>query len=370
MKRVLIVSLAAAVGGAERSMLLLAETLPGRGWAPVLACPPGELADRARAAGIEVGPTPWAAVGAISGPETAGAPWSGYRPLAMAGAAGASVANAVRTATLARRHRADVILSNSLHAHPFVTAGARLARRPAVWHLRDIVDPGPGRRVLGLLAKASAGVVAVSEPVADTVAGTRVTVVANPIRLTTPAPVDRGPEPVVGFLGRLDPEKGVEDLIRAAARVPARFVLAGAPVFAPEGYPELLVRLAERDAPGKVTFAGPVAEPEQALAGFDVLAVPSHREPWGRVAAEALTLGVPVVAADAGGLPEVVRDGVDGLLHRPRDVGHLAAQLTRLVTDEALRKELGAAAAEGAVRFGPDTHAAAVAAVLDRVAPR
>jgi glycosyltransferase involved in cell wall biosynthesis len=197
-----------------------------------------------------------------------------------------------------------------------------------------------------------------------------VTVVANPIRLTTPAPADRGPEPVVGFLGRLDPEKGVEDLIRAAARVPARFVLVGAPVFAPDGYLELLERLADRDAPGRITFAGPVAEPEQALGNFDVLAVPSHREPWGRVAAEALTLGVPVVAADAGGLPEVVRDGVDGLLHRPRDVGHLAAQLTRLVRDEALRKELGAAAAEGAERFSPDVHAAAVAAALDRVASR
>ncbi len=110
-----------------------------------------------------------------------------------------------------------------------------------------------------------------------------------------------------------------------------------------------------------MTFAGTVADPALALAGFDVLAVPSLREPWGRVAAEALTLGVPVVATSAGGLPEIVRDGVDGLLYPPEDVDALVARLRSLLDDPGRRREMARAGREGARRFDPGRHALEVA---------
>jgi glycosyltransferase involved in cell wall biosynthesis len=113
-----------------------------------------------------------------------------------------------------------------------------------------------------------------------------------------------------------------------------------------------------------------VAEPGTALAAFDVLAMPSRREPWGRVAAEALIAGVPVVAAASGGLPEVVRDGVDGFLYPPGDVGALADRLRTLLDDPDLRARMGAAGREGAGRFSPSAHAASVAALLDRAVAR
>lgn len=368
-RRVLIVSLASRAGGAERSMLLLARELPAHGWSPVVACPPGDLARRARAAGARVIETRWLAIPTIS---TREGDRKRYPLERMALALGRSVANAAWVAALARRVGADLVLSNSAAAHPFVALGARMARRPSVWHVRDIVEEGFGRRLLGMFAKLPAAVIAISHPVAETVAHPRVQVVTNPIE-ASPAgapPAWRNGAPVVGFLGRLDPPKGIEDLCEAATMVNARFVVVGSSLNAPPGYADGLRALAELRAPGRIDFVGPVAEPGTALAAFDVLAMPSRREPWGRVAAEALTAGVPVVAAASGGLPEVVRDGIDGFLYPPGDVGALAGHLRTLLDDPALRARMGAAGREGSDRFSPSAHAAAAAAVLNRAVAR
>ena len=363
MRRLLIVSLSATLGGAERSMLLLAGHLREHGWDAVLACPPGELAGRARDARVAVEVTAWRPVHAVSSRDGGR---KAYPPAALAAAAAATAANAARTALLARRARADAVLSNSLHAHPFVTLGGRLAGRRVVWHLRDIVDPGPGRRLLAGAARGAHGVLAVSQAVAATVPHRRSLVLHNPVAAVRTAP-RQPPGRVVGFVGRLDPEKGLEELISAAELVDASFVVAGEPRFAPAGYRRRLEAMAARRAPGRLRFLGAVADPAEVLPGFAVLAVPSRREPFGRVAAEALACGVPVVAAATGGLPEVVRDGVDGLLYPAGDAAALAERLRRLLDDAALRASMSVAASAGAARFLPSRHARQAAAFLDRV---
>jgi glycogen(starch) synthase len=80
------------------------------------------------------------------------------------------------------------------------------------------------------------------------------------------------------------------------------------------------------------------------LASLDVLALPSAYEEMGSVLTEAMASGLPVVASDVGGIPEIVRDGETGLLVPPGDVDALARALDRLVADPALRSRL----AEGA----------------------
>lgn len=103
-----------------------------------------------------------------------------------------------------------------------------------------------------------------------------------------------------------------------------------------------------------------------------VAVVPSRwAEPFGMSAMEALAAGTPVVASRVGALPEVVRDGVDGLLVPPGDGSALGAALRALLEDPGLRARTGAAAAAGADRFRADAVVARVeavyAAVLGRV---
>jgi glycosyltransferase involved in cell wall biosynthesis len=145
----------------------------------------------------------------------------------------------------------------------------------------------------------------------------------------------------IGFIGRFDERKGLLDLARAwpavAAALPAaHLVLVG------KGPAEDAARALLGDAP-RVLWLGFRRDVAAVLKAMDVLAVPSHWEGFGLVAAEALAAGVPVVAADASSLPEIVRDGREGLLVPPGDVAALSAALIRLGADPAERERLGAA---------------------------
>lgn len=367
-RSVLIVSLSPDAGGAERSMLTLARNLGAAGWRAIVAAPTGETARRAADQGTDVQHVPWRAIHPVSVRRRAGAR---YPVRQVAAAVTASVVNMALLTRLVIRERPAVLLSNSSSAHLFVMVSGRLTFRPVVWHMRDIVAPGLGRTVLAQAARGVAAIVAISGPVAETLAGRRVHVVGNPVELDRSLLVRRTEDhqPVIGFLGRLDPEKGLETLIRAMADVPAVLQIFGASRFATAGYEQRLKLLA---AAGRadVRFQGHVDDPEAALSAIDVLAVPSRLEPWGRVAAEALSAGVPVVASRSGGLTEIVRDGQDGLLVEPADVKAWAMALSALVSDTATRRRMSESALAGAWRFAPVEHARRIAEILDSVVAR
>ena len=136
--------------------------------------------------------------------------------------------------------------------------------------------------------------------------------------------------PEVLFAGRLSPEKGILELVEAANGM--TLVVAG------DG------PLRDR-VPGALGFV-----PHHALGPLyeraAVVAVPSHREGFGVVCAEAMAYGRPVVAGAVGGLLDLVADGETGLLVPPRDVPALREALERLIGDRELRRRMGAAARE------------------------
>lgn len=360
---VVLVSFADVLGGAERSLLALAPRLGARGWTAVLACPPGALADAARRAGVTVEPLAVRATRRV-GRHQAGR--RSYSRLAVAQYLLAGLANAVVVARAARRHRARLLHSNSMSSHVAVALAGRLTGRPVVWHLREMTRPGPGRRVLTTAGRLTSRMIAISRPVADALPGGRTVVIHNPVEApaTPPRPADWDvPRPVVGYLGRLDRGKGIEDLLTAAGRIDAHVVVVGASWGEGPEYLRSLQERAAQAAPGRVHFVGATDDPWSALAAMDVLVVPSLAEPFGRVAAEGQIAGVPVVAAAAGGLPEIVTDGRDGVLFPPGDAGALAACLERLLGDAELRRGLAEAGRAGARRFDPERHADAVAAL-------
>jgi D-inositol-3-phosphate glycosyltransferase len=179
---------------------------------------------------------------------------------------------------------------------------------------------------------------------------------------------------VVAFVGRIQPLKAPDVLLRAAAelraaadlRAPLTVAVCGGPSGSGLDRPTALIELAaELGIADAVHFLPPQAGDD--LAAFyhaaDLIAVPSHNESFGLVALEAQACGTPVVAAAVGGLRTAVRDGVSGVLvdgHRP---AHWARVIGGLLAAPGRRAELSAGAVRHARHFSWDRTADALLAV-------
>lgn len=175
-----------------------------------------------------------------------------------------------------------------------------------------------------------------------------------------------GDVPTVLFVGRLDPEKRVDELIRAfaALRPAARLEIVGEGSRLGE-WTALARRL---DVPA--TFRGFVTEDElrAAYARAAVFAMPGVAELQSLATLEAMASGTPVVAADAMALPHLVRPGRNGFLFPPGDVGALADALTTLLGDAVLRRRMGAASREIAAGHAVEATLAAFEGIYTRLA--
>jgi glycosyltransferase involved in cell wall biosynthesis len=152
--------------------------------------------------------------------------------------------------------------------------------------------------------------------------------------------------PVVGMIARLFPLKGHKELLDAAPAVVARqpnvrFLLLGDGIL----QDQLRERAREAGILDNVVFAGliPRERIPEMLSAMDVLVHTSLREGLARVLPQALAMGVPCVAFDLDGAPEVVIDGETGLLVRPGDDAGIADAIVRLLQDPELRARMGAA---------------------------
>jgi glycosyltransferase involved in cell wall biosynthesis len=150
-------------------------------------------------------------------------------------------------------------------------------------------------------------------------------------------------EPIVGFVGRLTRQKGVDVLLRAFAQVEtrhpdARLVLAGDGPDRPA-----LEKLARSLGLRRAMFLGWRSDIADIMADVSLLAVPSRWEGFGLVALEAMALGKPVVAARVSALPEIVVQGETGLLVSPGGEDELAEALLSLLLDPARAGQMGRA---------------------------
>ena len=156
-------------------------------------------------------------------------------------------------------------------------------------------------------------------------------------------------EHVVAFVGRIQPLKAPDIVLRAAAKLHrVRIVVAGGPSGSGLASPDGLVRLAdELGITERVTFLPPQSRADLAtlFQAADLVAVPSYSESFGLVAVEAQACGTPVVAAAVGGLPVAVRDGVSGTLVSGHDVDRWADALDNLLRLSAPEAEAMARAA-------------------------
>lgn len=374
----------AQLSGAELALVRLLPALQDAVEAHVILAEDGPLAGELRSSGarVEVMALPESARGLTR------------EQVRLGRLSGASVAQLIRHGVVLagrlRRLQPDLVHTNSLKAGVYGGWAARLARVPAVWHLRDRVaddylSPSGVRLVRFFLRTLPTTVIVNSEATLATVAGLGLTadVVGSPV---SPWMLDeevvRGARPQgsgsfrVGMVGRLAPWKGQHVFLDAFARAfptgGAVAVIVGSAMFGESEYEDRLreqvVRLRLED---RVEMTGFRKDVNDELRRLDVLVHASIvPEPFGQVVVEGMAAGLPVVAARAGGPAEVITDGQDGMLYPMGDATALASVLRHLAADPTARSALGAAARVRAGDYAPEVIAGQVLAVYARAVSR
>lgn len=345
-KRILSVHPVAERGGSDFCLLRIVRTLVDAGWDCHIVMPgTSPLAKEFEAAGATLHVVPMRRI-TQSGSVWY---WVGYVlrwPVAE-----------VRLARLAKCIDAGVVHTNALHCW-YGWAVARVLRLPHIWHAREIVVQSPAalRLERWLCRHFAWKVVAASGAVAEQLAGADVVVIhdvpdfeefrpQNAGRFRAEAGIGDGTR-LAGAAGRFDTWKGFDVVLDAVgplrvARPDVEVVIAGGPVAGKEEYAEQLARRAA--GMDGVHWLGMRTDMPELLADLDVFMLASTGpEPFASVLAEALASGVPVVATDHGGSPEMladvqapempadVQDGA-GLLVPPGDAPALARAVARLV---------------------------------------
>ena len=178
---------------------------------------------------------------------------------------------------------------------------------------------------------------------------------------------------VVGLAGRLEPSKGQETLLRAAALLTGRIprlavMLVGGETVGQSGEEKRLRRLARSLRRGEelpVIFTGYQNPLGCIVPAFDVAVLASRKETFGRVAVEAMALGVPVIGTNAGGVPEIISHRINGLLVPPEDPPALAAAIETIYANRELSAAMGKEALKTvAEKFSHDQHLKGLEAAL------
>ncbi|HET9073077.1 MAG TPA: glycosyltransferase [Solirubrobacteraceae bacterium] len=341
--RILAVNPVSFPGGAETTLLRLLRGLAARGWRVRATTPDGgPLADAIVAAGHD------------------------WHPLELGGLGRGQGAAALAAWPAAARLARDsdvVLLNGSVCGRLLPALSSRrqlrlldvndmVGRVPRFWRWADVIlaDTEAVRRRLVEL-----------DPRLDPL------VVGAPVDLEPPPadpPWPPGAGPVIGFVGRLEPRKGVHHLLDAvpsirATQPAARIVLIGdEPYGSDPGYTR---RLRERAAELGVLQVGWQPNAPGLMRHLDVLVLPSESEPFGTVLAEAMAVGTPVVASAVDGLVEVVEDGVSGRLVPPGDPPALAEAVLDVLARHA---QMAAAAPARARRWGTEAYVERIDALL------
>ena len=336
-------------GGGERSLIELIQHVEAAGHRVTLISPPGPLRDEYR----KVSKSPHEQVMFRIMRRT-------RNPLRLFGYAVAYLGSVVRLRRAVRRCRPDVVHANSAPAALFGGVSIMGLGVPMIWHMRDIQPPAlTFRLTLPLIGRLSARVLAISRAVRDNlvsfgIPSDKVTILYNAVRplrqggggeLRRQHGLDDGTV-LLAVVGEMLHRKGQLTAVRAFARVAsalpsARLLLCGGNQESDYGIrvKEEARRLGVGD---RVLFIGFRRDPGPVFDAADILLVPSNEEPFGRVVVEGLYMGKALVASRAGGIPEIVRDGVDGLLVEPGDDEAMAVAIARLAADPGLRARLGA----------------------------
>jgi glycosyltransferase involved in cell wall biosynthesis len=315
-------------------------------------------------------------------------------------AVGGGIAYAFRIARLIKSRRVALMHTNSLKADIIGGVAAKLARVPVVWHVRDRIEadylPKPVVMIFRLLCRTVPDfVVANSAATLETIrlpgwAHREVVHSGYPLMSGSSAVVHEGivrraaavksqPDRIlVGLVGRIARWKGQHVFLTAAAEVrkrfpAARFQIIGSAMFGEAEYEREIRELAKKlEIEDCVDFMGFRSDVPALINEFDVLVHASITgEPFGQVVTEAMVVAKPVVATRGGGVPEIVQDGLTGLLVPMNDAPAMAEAVCQLLADPERARQMGLAGRERALRhFTVEGTARRLESVFEKVLDR
>jgi glycosyltransferase involved in cell wall biosynthesis len=299
--------------GGQESLLTLARGLRARGYRQTIVCPPASaLAERAKSAGF---------------------------PIAKLG---------LRTADIVHAHSGralTVAFWKTLGSNAKRVVTRHVAFRPSNPWLHRLKYRWTCHRVIAVSDAVRRGLVECGVPAA------KIEVIHTGVEIPEQVPSDRSRTHfVIGHMGAFTQEKGQDVAVAAAALLRssmpnARMILAGdGPMLS-----EIRGQALEN-----VTFPGFVSDRSAFFAGLDLFIMPSRSEAWGLAALEAMAYGVPVIASDVGGLPEIVEAGNGGWLVPAGDSTALARAITVAASDPDRLRIQGQQAREHARLFSTD----------------
>jgi glycosyltransferase involved in cell wall biosynthesis len=283
---------------------------------------------------------------------------------------------ALRIAALAKRNGVRLLHATGVKGTLAARIAARLIGARTLLHMHDLNDPGALSVLQRLAAQPTDAAVCVSKAVCELavsryhVSPERVRVARNGIPLEALRSAGAGEQsrvraelgieadrPVLAIIGRLHPVKGhrallgmLPSIVRGCPKA-LLLVIGDGPE---RGDCEALARTLGMS--GHVRFLGRRSDVPRLLSAIDLVLMPSQSEGLGLAAIEALAAARPVVAFAAGGLPEVVTDGLNGRLVPPGDCQAFANAVIETLRDPGRRFSYARGAASSAQRFGVEAH--------------
>jgi glycosyltransferase involved in cell wall biosynthesis len=294
----------------------------------------------------------------------------GIQSLLSGGPILAALAFLYRLHRLLRSLKPQIVYTNSLKADLLGGVAGRLAGVPVIWHVRDRIAPDylPGKVVslIRLLAKVIPRYIVANS--ASTLSTLNLPLTSDPARHAcvihdgvdpakyAAAPAREATEPLtVGLIGRISPWKGQDIFLEAirllrdahpAAYSGTRFEIIGVATFGELDFERRIRQLQQaHELTGSVHFTGFEPDIPQRLTQLDIVVHASTiPEPFGQVIIEGMAAGLPVIATNGGGVPEIVLDGITSILVPMRDAQAMADAMARLLGDAGLRTRMGTAA--------------------------
>ena len=335
------------IGGAETDLLGLISGLNRQEFHPFVACPQeGPLVEELQSLQV--------AIYSLKLPA-----WRKFKDI---GRIPIAVANVVR---LIHQNQIDLVHVNDYWWSPIAWLASRFTRRPCVVHIRQPLKPV---RVKQYWLNKADRLIAVSQVIRTVaieagVEPDQIMVAYSGIdipegfeknaHIISRLGLDSS-QPIIGTVANLLPHKGYEYLIQAFGEVKqtfphCRLLIVGE---GSKGYRSKLMRLIESlGLEQSVTLVGFQRRVFEYISTFDIFVLPSVYEAFGIVLLEAMAMGKAVVASRVGGIPEIVVDGISGLLVPPCDSSALAFALRRLLQDEDARLAMGRAGRERVERY-------------------